>query len=56
MKLARMITNDITMSYTANLLNETSSSLVMLAECMRVYNKTTGIVGNLSTNPVMLNV
>jgi hypothetical protein len=55
-KLARMITNDMTISYTANLLNESSSSLVMLAECMRVYNKTTGIVGNLSTNPVMLNV
>jgi len=56
MKLARMITNDITMQYTASLSNEASSSLVMLAECMRVYNKTTGIVGNLSTNPVTLMV
>lgn len=48
-KLGRMISNDLTIDYRANVAGENGNlvTLVLLAECTRSYSKVTGIVANL---------
>jgi hypothetical protein len=54
-KVGQFITNDITIVYTATLDGAVGqyATLVLLAECVRVYTKSTGIIANLQLPPVV---
>ena len=54
-KLAQFITNDITLSYRGDIAGTDGQyvSLCLLAEAVRVYNKSTGIIANLTMPPTV---